>query len=77
MISYDLISMPCLLSLPYLYFLQNARENNIVNPKMVVKFTILVPYSKYTFIFKYQFDILRTPETLKSFSSFPLQILQW
>ena len=27
-----------------LWFPKNARENNIVNPKMVVKFTILVPY---------------------------------
>ena len=33
------------LVLNYLKFPQNARENNIVNPKMVVKFTILVPYT--------------------------------
>ena len=27
-----------------LYFSKNARENSMVNPEMVVKFTVLIPY---------------------------------
>ena len=44
MISSDFIRM----TFPFfthLYFPKNARENNVVNPKTVVKLTILVPYS--------------------------------
>ena len=45
MTSKDFIRTPLPYELHYVYSNKNAREKNIVNPKMVVKFTILVPCS--------------------------------